>query len=46
MKISKVVCTYDAEQGSAEEDALKQGMAAKSKEFVEKSGDVYAKVWS
>ena len=32
-----------AEQGIAEEEALKQGMAAKSKEFVEKGAEVYAK---
>ena len=32
-----------AEQGIAEEEALKQGMAAKSKEFVEKGNEIYAK---
>ena len=34
---------YAAEQGIAEEEALKQGMAAKSKEFVEKGAEVYTK---
>ena len=34
---------YVAEQGSAEEEALKQGMEAKSKKFVEKGAEVYAK---
>ena len=29
--------------GIAEEEALKQGMEAKSKEFVEKGAEVYAK---
>jgi phosphomethylpyrimidine synthase len=33
-----------AEQGIAEEEALKKGMEAKSKEFVEKGAEVYAKV--
>jgi phosphomethylpyrimidine synthase len=32
-----------AEQGIAEEEALKRGMEAKSKEFVEKGAEVYAK---
>jgi len=32
-----------AEQGIAEEEALKKGMEAKSKEFVEKGAEVYAK---
>lgn len=34
---------YSAEHGFAEEEALKQGMEAKSKEFVEKGAEVYAK---
>ena len=34
---------YAAEQGIAEEEALKQGMAAKSKESVEKGAEVCAK---
>ena len=32
---------YAAEQGIAEEEALRQGMEAKSKEFVEKGATVY-----
>ena len=32
-----------AEQGIAEEEALKKGMEAKSKEFVEKGAEVYTK---
>ena len=31
------------EQGIAEEEAFNQGMAVKSKEFVEKGAEVYAK---
>jgi hypothetical protein len=34
---------YAAEQGVSEEEALKRGMEAKSKEFVEKGAEVYAK---
>jgi phosphomethylpyrimidine synthase len=44
MKITEDVRKYAAEQGIAEEEALKQGMEAKSKEFVEKGAEVYAKV--
>jgi phosphomethylpyrimidine synthase len=33
-----------AELGIAEEEALKKGMEEKSKEFVEKGAEVYAKV--
>ena len=32
-----------AGQGIAEEEALKKGMEAKSKEFVDKGAEVYAK---
>ena len=32
-----------AQQGTAEEEALKKGMEEKSKEFVEKGAEVYAK---
>ena len=32
-----------AEQGIAEEEALKKGMEEKSREFVEKGAEVYAK---
>ena len=44
MKITEDVRKYAAEQGIAEEEALKKGMEAKSKEFVEKGAEVYAKV--
>src|SRR3974390_3077723 len=44
MKITEDVRKYAAEQGIAEEEALKRGMEAKSKEFVEKGAEVYAKV--
>ena len=41
MKITEDVRKNAAEQGLAEEEALKQGMEAKSKEFVEKGAEVY-----
>ena len=44
MKIPEDVRKYAAEQGIAEEEALKKGMEAKSKEFVEKGAEVYAKM--
>ncbi len=44
MKITEDVRKYAAEQGVSEEEALKKGMEAKSKEFVEKGAEVYAKV--
>jgi len=34
---------YAAAQGLAEEEALKKGMEEKSKEFVEKGNEIYAK---
>jgi phosphomethylpyrimidine synthase len=43
MKITEDVRKYAAEQGIAEEEALKHGMEEKSKEFVEKGAEVYAK---
>ena len=43
MKITEDVRKYAAEQGLAEEEALKAGMAEKSKEFVESGAEVYAK---
>jgi len=43
MKITEDVRKYAAEQGIADEEALKKGMEAKSKEFVEKGAEVYAK---
>ena len=44
MKITEDVRKYAAEQGVSEGEALKRGMEAKSKEFVEKGAEVYAKV--
>jgi phosphomethylpyrimidine synthase len=44
MKITEDVRKYAAEQGIAEEAALKKGMEEKSKEFVEKGAEVYAKL--
>ena len=44
MKITEDVRKYAAEQGIAEEEALKKGMEAKSKEFVEQGAEVYAKI--
>src|SRR3989475_819475 len=44
MKITEDVRKYAAEQGIAEEEALKKGMEAKSKEFVEQGAEVYGKV--
>ena len=43
MKISEDVRKYAAEHGIAEEEALKNGMEEKSKEFVEKGAELYAK---
>ena len=43
MKITEDVRKYAAEQGIAEEEALKRGMEEKSKEFVEKGAELYAK---
>jgi phosphomethylpyrimidine synthase len=43
MKITEDVRKYAAEQGIAESDALKKGMEEKSKEFVSKGAQVYAK---
>ena len=42
MKITEDARKYAAEQGIAEEEALQQGLAAKSKEFVETGAEVYA----
>ena len=41
MKISEDVRKYAAEQEISEEEALKKGMAEKSKEFMEKGAEVY-----
>jgi len=43
MKITEDVRKYAAEQGIAEEEALKRGLEEKSKEFVEQGAEVYAK---
>jgi len=43
MKITEDVRKYAAEQRVSEEEALKKGMEAKSKEFVEKGAELYAK---
>ncbi len=43
MKITEDVRKYAAEQGVSEEEALKRGLEEKSKEFVEKGAEVYAK---
>jgi phosphomethylpyrimidine synthase len=43
MKITEDVRKYAEEQGIAESEALKRGMEEKSKEFVEKGAQVYAK---
>ncbi|MGD0086153.1 MAG: phosphomethylpyrimidine synthase ThiC [Verrucomicrobiota bacterium] len=43
MKITEDVRKYAAEQGIAEEEALKKGMEAKAKEFAEKGNELYAK---
>lgn len=43
MKTKGHIRKFAAEQGLAEDEALKKGMEAKSKEFVEKGAEVYAK---
>ena len=43
MKITEDVRKYAAEQGIAEEEALKKGMEEKSHEFMEKGSELYAK---
>jgi len=43
MKITEDVRKYAAGQGVTEQDALKMGMEAKSKEFVEKGAEIYTK---
>ncbi len=42
MKITEDVRKYAAEQGIAEEEALKQGMAEKSHQFIERGAEIYA----
>jgi hypothetical protein len=43
MKITEDVRKYAAEQGIAEEEALKKGMEEKAREFTEKGSELYAK---
>ena len=43
MKITEDVRKYAAEQGVSEEEALKKGMEEKSREFVKKGAEIYAK---
>jgi phosphomethylpyrimidine synthase len=43
MKITEDVRKYAAEQGVSEEDALEEGMAEKSREFVKKGAELYTK---
>ena len=43
MKITEDVRKFAAEQGLSDEDALKSGMAEKSKEFVAQGAEVYTK---
>ena len=42
-KITEAVRKYAAEHAISEEEALQKGMEAKSKEFVEKGAEAYAK---
>jgi phosphomethylpyrimidine synthase len=43
MRITEDVRKYAAQQGLSDEEALKVGMEQKSREFVEKGGEIYAK---
>ena len=43
MKITEDVRQYAAEQGLKAEEALKKGLEEKSREFVRKGAEVYAK---
>jgi phosphomethylpyrimidine synthase len=43
VKTIEDVSKYAAEQGIAEEEALKKGMEEKSREFTEKGAELYAK---
>jgi phosphomethylpyrimidine synthase len=43
MKITEDVRKYAAEQGIAEEEALRKGMEEKSREFTEKGAEIYTK---
>ena len=43
MKITEDVRQYAAEQGVAEQDALKKGMEEKAREFVKGGAQIYSK---
>nr|WP_276607573.1 hypothetical protein [Limisphaera ngatamarikiensis] len=43
MKITEDVRRYAAEHGLSEHEALQKGMEEKSRQFVEKGGELYAK---
>ncbi len=43
MKITEDVRKYAEEQGVAEEEAIRLGLAEKAKQFVEKGGEIYSK---
>ena len=43
MKVTEDVRKYAAEQGIAEEEAVKKGMQEKSREFTAKGSELYAK---
>jgi phosphomethylpyrimidine synthase len=43
MKITEDVRKYAAEQGIAEEEAVRRGLEEKSREFVEGGAEVYTK---
>jgi phosphomethylpyrimidine synthase len=43
MKITEDVRKYAAEQGVAEEEALRKGMEEKAREFVKRGAEIYSK---
>ncbi|MCI3953996.1 MAG: thiamine biosynthesis protein [Burkholderiales bacterium] len=43
MKITQDVRDYAAQQGLAEEEALKKGLEEKSREFIRQGGEIYNK---
>jgi len=46
MNAHRNIRKYAAEQGIAEEEALKKGMEEKSREFTEKGSELYAKAYA
>ena len=44
MKITEDVRKYAAEHAVSEQEALQKGMEERSREFVEKGSEIYAKV--